>query len=180
MKNSAIKTVIFLFIPIILSSQLCFGSNHNDGPINPDPVKTFRENLLYKYAEMEEARRNFLVQFQTDTFSIEHAYREAIIGCIDEGTEVKCLERKAEEYNRLVTKYYMLLNQKMDEEMRPTLKNSQKEWLRYKNSERDLLIVMHGDIDNLNESLLEQEALIYLNITQSRLYLLKEYLLALN
>lgn len=183
MKKSTIKTVIYLFIPIILSSQLCFGINHNDDPVDPldpNPVQTFRESLLSKYSEMEETRKNFLIQFQTDTFSIELAYREALLSCNDQSTEVKCLEKKAEEYNGLVTKYYMLLNQQMDEVKRPTLKQSQKEWLKYKNSERDFLIAVHGDVDNLDETALKQEALIYLNITQSRLFLLKEYLIAMH
>jgi uncharacterized protein YecT (DUF1311 family) len=160
---------------VYLSGNFAFSQSTADAP--HETIETFREKLNYQYMSMPLEEKRFLIQYQTDTFRIESTYRRNSENCLNESGATRCLEEKAEEYNILVTKYYMMLNQLLNDEERKALKHSQRTWLSYKTGERDLLISINASETLINEENLRREALIYLNITQSRLELLKEYIL---
>ncbi|PLX00528.1 MAG: hypothetical protein C0593_00640 [Marinilabiliales bacterium] len=166
---------ITIFCLIHLSGNFAFGQSATEP--QHETLETFREKLNYQYMNMPLEEKRFLIQYQTDTFRIESTYRRNSENCLNESGTTKCLEEKAEEYNTMVTKYYMMLNQMLDDEERVALKHSQRTWLSYKTGERDLLISINESDAAQNDDNLRREALIYLNITQSRLELLKEYIL---
>jgi len=172
------RYISILFL-ILLAGQHSQGQTTENPKENPqqESIDTFQDKLNYQYMNMPLEKKRFLIQYQTDTFRIESTYLRNSENCINETGTTKCLEEKAEAYNKLVTKYYMMLNQLLNEDERRALKQSQRTWLSYKMGERDLLISIDGTNIASDDENLQREALIYLNITQSRLSLLKEYIL---
>ncbi len=171
------KKIIYLTILCLMLFGYNFTFAQTSVNQEQETVETLQENLNYQYMNMPLKTKRFLIQYQTDTFRIESTYRINCGNSQNESGATKCLEEKAEEYNKLVTKYYMMLNQLLNEDERKALKHAQRTWLSYKTGERDLLISLNETDTTQNGANHRREALIYLNITTSRLELLKEYIL---
>lgn len=178
------KKIIYLISFCIILHQGVFAQAATDtaNEIHASEIETkiaaFNESLLIKYNGMDELRKQFLIQYQADTFRIETTFRLYNSDCTEESKKTDCIEKLAEEYNTLVTKYYMMLNQELGQEDKEILKHAQKSWLSCKEGERDFLNAInasHPDITS--EVTLRQEALIYLTLTKARLEMLKDYLI---
>jgi len=178
------KKITYLILFSIIVHQGLF-AQATSYPVNEkqttdieEKLAAFNQSLLMKYNSMDELQKRFLIQFQADTFRIETIFRSNNADCTDESDKAACIEKKAEEYNKLVTKYYMMLNQELNSEEKEKLKHSQRSWLAFKDNERDLLNTINASRPALtSEVKRRQEACIYLTLTKSRLELLKDYLL---
>lgn len=175
-------TYLIIFSIIIHQGVIAQTASNTANEIQTTDIETklaaFNESLLMKYKNMDELQKRFLIQYQADTFRIETIYRSNNAICTNETDKTACIEKMAEEYNKLVTKYYMMLNQELNSEEKEKLKHAQRSWLSSKDSEREFLTSINASRPDITSEITHrQEALIYLTLTKARLNMIKDYLL---
>lgn len=96
-----------------------------------------RQELLQK-DNPYDCNIQMVVNFQIDTFLIERF--QAKMESIDESTAGICqsLYNLEADYDKLLNKYYQMLLKKLNNEDKKLLKQSQLNWLSYRDSEREL------------------------------------------
>lgn len=98
---------------------------------------TLRLELLKKHY-LNDFDKQISVDFQIDTFLIERLQSKRI--SIDYSTYgmIKATSDSEIEYDKLLNKYYQLLIKKLNDSDKEILKQSQKKWILFRDSEKNL------------------------------------------
>lgn len=96
--------------------------------------KQFRDSL--EHADwMETAHANLALDFMVDTFNISERNRLYTQEAVSTLALVKATLRTRDDYDRLLNKLYVQLTEALREEDRELLRQSQRQWIRFRDNE---------------------------------------------
>lgn len=138
---------IFVFLILLIQTAFLFGQtsreiNHSDSiRIRKEvesKLQTLKLQLEKSKSYANDPDKEFAIGFILDTFRIEETYSKMMeIDNSDAGMENATNGAEAA-YDKLVNKYYKILIGKLDSTDRDILRKAQKNWLRYRDNEREL------------------------------------------
>lgn len=108
--------------------------------IEQDAVKL--KGVLEKANYTSEFDKQRYIEFTLDTFKIERMFKLKLstdystAGMVNAGSEMEG------EYDKLLNKYYQILLARLDEKDKETLKQSQRNWIAFRDSERELNLLL--------------------------------------
>lgn len=96
-----------------------------------------RQELLNK-ENLYDCDKQITVDFQIDTFLIERLLNKRVSSDYSTAAMTQAAYDSEKEYDKLLNKYYQLLLKKLNDSDKELLKQSQRNWIRYRESERKL------------------------------------------
>ena len=119
-------------------------------------------------------------EFIADTARVEQAYSDAIEKDFSTVGMLQSMSKYEEDYDGLLNKYYKLLLNSLDEADKEILSSSQRNWIKLRDSEKELIGVLHAKVykeagGGTMWSLLAAETRA--NITRNRVFEIYSYLL---
>ena len=130
----AVFIAIFLSLPFLLSSQ----ERPDFDKIVQSAVDSFQQAWEAKVDYLTEYEKELSLEFALDTFRIEKLLWEKIDYDPSTGGMVRTLHEAEEQYDKLLNKYYQRLLKKLKEEDQEVLRETQRNWIQFRDSERKL------------------------------------------
>jgi uncharacterized protein YecT (DUF1311 family) len=125
-----------------------FGFAQSPREINDSELEKYKQEIQKESIKLQQEllKKDYLsdfdkqvsIDFQIDTFVIERLLSKRI--SIDYSTAgmTKATYDSEIEYDKLLNKYYQILIKKLNDSDKEILKQSQRNWIQYRNSERKL------------------------------------------
>lgn len=142
---------IYLIIVITFTFGLhCFGQTprqltKTDSTQIETEVEKKTQELKDSLVKSDQKADNLRIEFATDTFSIEERHRLKLgIDYSTNGMVISTIYAN-KEYDKLLNKYYQLLQKSLNEEDKEILKKSQRNWIEFRDSELELNGVLMND-----------------------------------
>ena len=170
---------------LVLLTQICF----SQGPVGIqdsglDSIKEIIQFETDKFRSELEKReywsdfeRQITIDFQCDTFKIERLLSSRIAMDYSTHGMVQAIYEAEVEYDAMLNKYYQLLRQKLNDNDKKILKQSQRNWIQFRDSERILNREISKDEYSGGGTL--QRIIVssgYLEITKKRVFELYSFL----
>ncbi|PKD43372.1 lysozyme inhibitor LprI family protein [Rhodohalobacter barkolensis] len=140
---------LFIFISLALITNLhsaSFAQNNNPRSITQDDSLKIENTISKELEQLGDSLRVLdkfyldeqFIEFKSDTFAIERR-REMRMEINWSTAGMNNASYAAErEYDQLLNKYYQKLLGKLDDEDKEILRQSQRNWIRFRDSERDV------------------------------------------
>jgi uncharacterized protein YecT (DUF1311 family) len=103
------------------------------------------QKLRQLLSENELTKEELLIEFQIDTFKIEEKKRQKLYINYSTNRMIIVLLDANKEYDKLLNKYYIQLINSLNETDREVLKKSQRNWIEFRKSEKELNSVLMND-----------------------------------
>ena len=103
------------------------------------------QKLRQLLSENELTKEELLIEFQIDTFKIEEKKRQKLDINYSTNRMIIVLLDANKEYDKLLNKYYIQLINSLNETDREVLKKSQRNWIEFRESEKELNSVLMND-----------------------------------
>ena len=139
------KQIIFIlsFVAInnVLTAQSPVEINDADLAKYKQEIQTEAQKLkqkLLKNDYLSDFNKNISVAFQVDTFLVERLLSKRISVDYSTAGMMKAAYDSETEYDRILNKYYLLLLGKLNDSGKEILKQSQRNWIRYRDGERKI------------------------------------------
>ena len=176
---------------IILIVILDSGFSHAQKPVSESELIKFKQEIdndaiklrqkLTVLDYLSDFERQLSIDFKIDTFRIERMLQKRME--IDYSTAgiVKATYDAEAEYDKLLNKYYQWLLKKLNDSDKEYLKQSQRNWLQFRDSERKLNAEVSKDEYSGGGTM--QRVIVageYLDLTQRRVIELYGYLIRFN
>lgn len=143
------KTLLIILTTLTLTPN-CFGQTSR--PLTSvDSTKIERQievkvqKLRQLLSENELTKEELLIEFQIDTFKIEEKKRQKLDINYSTNRMIIVLLDANKEYDKLLNKYYIQLINSLNETDREVLKKSQRNWIEFRESEKELNSVLMND-----------------------------------
>jgi uncharacterized protein YecT (DUF1311 family) len=183
-KNCTMKQLRLTFF-LFFISQFCFSQSPEEiTDTEMESLKVQIQNETIKLKQKLESRdylsdfdKEVSINFQCDTFKIERLLALRIE--IDYSTSgmVQAIYDAEVEYDKLLNKYYQLLVKKLNDADKEILKQSQRNWIQFRDSERNFNNEISKDEYSGGGTM--QRIIVssgYLEITKKRVFELYSYL----
>lgn len=136
---------------------------------------------LDKEDYISELNESISIDFQVDTFKIESLFSRRLDMDYSTIGMVEAIIDLEKEYDLLLNKYYKILVAKLNETDKGILKNSQRNWIQFRDIERQLNSEISKEEYSGGGTI--QQIIVsdkYLNITKNRVLELNDYLFRIN
>ena len=168
---------------LILNSWVAFSQKEfSDEEMNKmkSEVKTAALKLRKTLEQAEETK--FSIDFKIDTFTIEELTRLRIDNDYSTSGMIQSIYDAEVEYDKLLNKYYKILLNELDSVDKELLKQTQKNWLTFRDSERKMSALLgqkekYSGGGSMNREFIASH---YLSLTQLRAAELYHYISRLN
>lgn len=174
--------ITFSLTNIIAQTESVYGSKEYY-----DDIKKYKKTLVNKANKLKleilseqnslsNFQKNIKADFTADTFYIEKVFIYSSGGTGSSNAIADCNYILLNEYDKLLNKYYKILMDSLNKDSKDMLKNSQRNWLEYRNSERKFNDNLYFDCDQgLMQYIWISERAV--EITKARVNEILEYLL---
>lgn len=177
--KSIVLLLVIIFYPIVILSQTEV-TDSILAKLKAD-IKIEAENLrkeLEKEEYMTDSYKSMFIDFQIDTFKIETLFERRLeLDYTTYGMTTASFDLERD-YDMLLNKYYKLLLGKLNKTDQELLKKSQRNWIQYRDSERQLNFEISKEEYSGGGTI--QQIIVaeyYLSITKKRVIELSDYLL---
>ena len=175
------KILLIILTALILGLN-CFGQTPRQ-VIKADSTEIERkieikaQKIKQSLSENELTTDKLLIEFRVDTFRIEERERLKLeIDYSTNGMVIAALDAN-KEYDELLNKYYKRLINSLNEADREILKKSQRSWIKFRDSEKELNSVLMSDYFSGNGTIQRVIAASrVLDLTRDRVIELYRYL----
>lgn len=139
-----------LLILTTLTFSICYGQTprqltETDSIQIEKKIEIKTQQLKDSLKETERPTDNLRLEFTIDTFKIEERQRLKLdIDYSTNGMVISTLDAN-KEYDKLLNKYYQMLLNSLNEEDKEILKNSQRNWIVFRDSELELNGILMND-----------------------------------
>lgn len=142
----------FLLFVIICIHSLAFGQEKDEQTKKLNEIKTkvdsesdiFKKELD-KRQYLSDFEKKITIDFTIDTFKIERSYTERIALYYSTTDLCLAISDANGEYDKLLNKYYQLLLAKLKETDKLVLKQTQRNWIQFRDSEEKLNSLLTQD-----------------------------------
>ena len=141
---------------------------------------TLKQELLKK-DYLSEFEKQIIIDFKIDTYLIEELLSKRISVDYSTAGMTNATYDAEVEYDKLLNKYFQLLLKKLKDSDKEILKQTQRNWIQYRDSERKLNIIISKDEYSGGGTI--QSNIVaggYLEITKKRVIELYDYLTRFN
>lgn len=121
--------------------------------------------------------RNFEIEFQCDTFVIERLLKKRLESDYSTQGMTQAIYEAESAYDNLLNKYYKMLRDRLEEEDRELWRGTQRNWIRFRDSERKLNMEISKALYTGGGTI--QQLFVadkFLEITRSRVFEIHGYL----
>ncbi len=133
---------------VLLMMSVIFQLNYAQSPreINDDELAKYQKEIrldaiklrqkLSKEEYDESLNKEFSIEFQIDTFCIERLLEKRIAINYSTAGIIRATYEAEMEYDKLLNKYYLMVLKRLKATDKPVLKQAQRNWILFRDSER--------------------------------------------
>lgn len=144
----------FSFLLLFFSSLIAFGqipSEQIEKELNEakkdieQQASYMRDGLKYKDDYISEFQKKVFIEFTIDTFIIERMCSKKMELDFSTAGMVQAINTLNSDYDKLLNKYYKMLNSRLTPADQAILKQSQRNWILFRDSEKNLIRILRAD-----------------------------------
>ena len=110
-----------------------------------EQASDLREGLKYKDDYVSEFQKKVSIEFTVDTFKIERLCSERMELDFSTNGTIQAISALNSDYDKLLNKYYKMLSSRLSTADRVVLKQSQRNWIAFRDSEIKLITALRAD-----------------------------------